>query len=69
MPEKRVGPKTVNAWVDMADYLWPRRKQLQPWERGLVRSCIDRLAHGRDLSWRQAKNLRRIYRREVNRNG
>lgn len=64
-----ISEKTRKAWRDQVRFLISHQEALTPWELSLLGSTASLVDRGLDLSFRQSKSLRRIYRREQGRIG
>ncbi len=64
-----ISEETREAWRDQVRYLISHQEALTPWELSLLGSAAALVERGLDLSFKQSKSLRRIYRREQGRIG
>ena len=64
-----ISEKTREAWRDEVRFLTSHQEALTPWELRFLGNVADLIDRGIDITFRQSKTLRRIYRREQARIG
>jgi hypothetical protein len=64
-----ISDKTNQQWQDRARYLVSRQHRLSSWELRFLDTVTSRLFRGGDLSWKESRKLREIFKREERQDG
>lgn len=64
-----ISGETRRRWEERARYLVSRQHRLSAWELLFLGNVTMRLFRGGDLSWKESRKLREIFKREEHRDG